>query len=245
VQSGQFVDFLYKTLNEKEEGIMAKRQSGLWGIAAVILIMAAGLASVSAMEIAFTDDFSAWTVTAWSSPSGYEPGAWLATSNTDCLSWNLTTNAGSWNRGKYYKYTATQQITKIEFDWRFSNDQFDSRLAFKLLDDADNVLWTATSTAGAQTKPVTHAVVNAATTSIKFSYIQLVDPIYGKPAFFDASNQDDWDAYVDNVTLTLTMGCTQALKGDINKDCVVNFKDLSVLIADWLLCDKIDPTQCP
>lgn len=215
-----------------------------------VVMMFAGMiwsmgSSASALEVAFTDDFSAWSLVAWSNPAGNEPGDWLAASNSDSLSWNLTVTAGAANRGKYYTYTAAHPITKIEFDWRFSNDQFYDRLVFELLDEADNVIWTATSTAGAQAKPLNHAVITTNTSTITFSYRQKPDTIFGKPAFFDSSNQDDWDAYIDNVTLTLDLGCTQVLAGDINKDCVVDLNDLILLVNDWMLCDNPDPDLCP
>lgn len=173
--------------------------------------IAAAVSSASAANVSFSDDFSAWTET----NSGF--GDWLATSNATALEWNLTVNAGGALRTNSFTYTGAEVITSVTFDWRLANDNFDDRLTFKLLDTEGNVLLdmgAATAHGGGAIKPVFTSTVpvTTGTTGLVFVYQQTgSDTIYGKPAFFDSSNIDDFDALVDNVTITAVPEPSSAL----------------------------------
>lgn len=158
--------------------------------------------------ISYTDDFSAWTKSLGNASDPYNPGydfpegAWHVTDNSTALSWDQQVTAGAaYPRWSRYSITVPETITSIEFDWRFANDTFYDRLNFNLLDGAGNVLWSATSTGGGVPKPLNlDTVVATNTNTLTFEYKQ-TDVIYGVAGLFTA-NQDDWDAFVDNVTLT-------------------------------------------
>ena len=168
------------------------------GFAIITVVLLVRPAIATDPNVEFTDDFSAFINT-----DGLSSGS-LTTSKTDSLKWNITSTFSAGGvRLNIYSITMPSAITSIEFDWRFANDGFDSRLLFQLWDENDTVLWTAPTTPGGVGKPLhLNEFVATDTMTLKFIYIYVGDTIWGKPAFFDSSNIDDWDAFVDNVTLT-------------------------------------------
>lgn len=148
----------------------------------------------------FGDDFSQW------SAGGDGFGAWLETSNAESLVWNLTTNAGSADRTSTYTFSSADEITNIEFDWRFANDNFDDRLKFRLFDGEGNLLLDMSAldaTPGGGNKVLYHASLALdGVHQLVFVYEQLAgDPIFGNASLFYI-NSDNWDAFVDNIVLS-------------------------------------------
>ena len=192
----------------------------------------------STTTVHYFNDFTSWANFNEDDPAigDWRFGGWLATDNSTALVWDMTVPSGSplqerWNR---YTINSPGPITQIEFDWRFANDEFDPRLRFELVDEVSGiVLWTATSTGGGVSKPINvNEIVQTNTTVLSFRYFNpVLQTLSGEPGLFTLI-QDDWDAYVDNVTLTVQGTCS--LDGDINGDCVVNHLDLIILGTDWL-----------
>ena len=200
---------------------------------AVVIVSAPGFAATS-----WTDDFSDWTM-------GAADNVILAANmdNSDSLKWNLFEPAGVVELKNQYVYTHTETIPAVEFDYRYKNDNFDVRVEFRLLDAEDNELWNANdnSNEGGGIAPVWYHITleGLDTNTVKFEYHQTSDTIYGVSGLF-AANQDDWDAEVDNVTLTLDPWANH-LDGDIDNNHFVNAKDLNILADKWLECTHLDP----
>jgi len=227
-----------------------------------VTIIAMGICAKGETLIEYTDDFSDWTLHREATLPGWEfpPDDWFQCTNTTSLAYDLTVNVGTagcdrWNRFEIIAPEG-QLISQIEFDWRFHNDNCNSRLSFYLIDGYgsplnDNILWTATSTGGDPIPWNLNEVVSGFDVHrLNFVYMQhLGENLYGKVGLF-AAPHDDWDAQVDNVTLTAyeNLSCTPAisaqLPGDVNGDCFVNMADLYELAENWLVCSHSDPELC-
>jgi len=102
----------------------------------------------------------------------------------------------------------------------------------------NNVLWTATSTPGGISKPLhVDQVLDPNVFSLRFEYLQS-DALSGQPDFFGPSNQSDWDAFVDNIVLTLDT-CSINFPGDITGDCFVGPADLREMAEQWLQTSSV------
>jgi hypothetical protein len=199
------------------------------------------------------NDFSDWNVIGWDTGGGGLLGTpSMAAFNSDSLRWNLMAPAGllaGHKKGVFYEYESNYPlpntlIKRIEFDWRFSDDitthPTGIRLKFRLIDGAEpygsdnNVLWEANSTPGGFSKPLhVDQVLDPNITSLRFEYLQMNDLIWGAPGYFESSNIDDWDAFVDNIVLTLDT-CNTMFPGDITGDCFVGPADLKEMAVQWV-----------
>lgn len=60
--------------------------------------------------------------------------------------------------------------------------------------------------------------------------------------WFDSPTGDLW---LDDITLSAgSSGCSGAITGDINQDCVVDFKDIEELSQNWLECSLVEQLEC-
>lgn len=194
----------------------------------------------------YYNDFSDWKPAVWN-------GLIIPATNDDALRWNLHQNAGTPSpepeRGMFFQFDSDHPepntiIKRIEFDWRFANDGLDERLELRLIDGAEpfgsdnNVLWTATSTPAGISKPLhVDQVLEPNIVSLRFEYLQK-DALQGQPDFFGPSNLSDWDAFVDNIVLTLD-ACKIDFPGDITSDCFVGPPDLKEVFEQWLQTSSV------
>jgi hypothetical protein len=222
------------------------RLSLVSGFSAILLVT-----SVNGGVLNYTDDFSDWTRWQETTIHGWEfpNNAWFDYDNADSLKWNLTVNTGSPAEPRWLRYEIRPvlPITQIEFDWRFANGQLYSRLVFELWDDNGNILWAATSTLDGQPHPWNFdetISIPGGTDSLSFVYFNKVNGnMTGKPGLFE-SNFSDWDANIDNVTVTIEDTCAEKLPGDANGDCFVDLDDAVIIAAGWLACSHPDPLLC-
>ena len=194
--------------------------------------------------ILYTDDFSDWVHVSHNFGDWQYGTNLMAASNTDSLAWDLAYAPIAYTpRWESFSTTEPNTVTAIEFDYRYKNDNFDVRVEFRLLDAEDNELWNANdnSNEGGGIAPVWYHITleGLDTNTVKFEYHQTSDTIYGVAGLF-AANQDDWDAEVDNVTLTLDPWANH-LDGDVDNNHFVNAKDLNILADKWLECTHLDP----
>jgi len=64
--------------------------------------------------------------------------------------------------------------------------------------------------------------------------------------FFTASNYGSGTTYFDDITVydKDALVCSDYPDGDVNQDCVVDFKDIKVLGENWLTCTLIEQADC-
>ena len=177
-------------------------------------------------------------------------------------------NAARWNRFEYVAPPGAT-ICQVRFNYRIENEGDNapgpnSTVLLQLVDTSnvandpnlaapDIILFTGVDTgipggatgANVMTDLTVGEVVavDPPATAISFRYFQYAehDRILGSPGpplFL----HDDMDAIVDDVVLTIQDNCPQ---GDLNHDCSQNLIDYSLLAANWMVCDEVDPLDCP
>jgi hypothetical protein len=64
--------------------------------------------------------------------------------------------------------------------------------------------------------------------------------------FFTANYYGAGTAYFDDITILKDslLSCQGQLAGDTDNNCIVNFKDISDLTQNWLVCQLFDSSQC-
>ena len=73
--------------------------------------------------------------------------------------------------------------------------------------------------------------------------------VWGDDYYGQVSSAPEDDGYT-NISrgvyhyLVMKPACTQAIKGDINGDCKVDFKDLAIMMDHWLECNRDIPGSC-
>jgi len=177
----------------------------------VSLVLVAMCVPASA-QITFDADFSAWSIAAQNNPV-------MIMTNSDSLRWNMIENAGASVANNEWTWTSTiGTITEVTFDYRFSNDNYDDRLDFRLLGDGGAVLWDAADEAGSPAHgpgtPTLFTDINVGGLSesiLTFQYHRTGGgPTFGKPDFYNdppgsgasAPWQNNNDAEVQAITIT-------------------------------------------